>query len=72
MILRNYEKKITSNLDQLEKESIIIMLFNKLTEATFILFPNGIYKQIKWYQLNRWIALGKLFYSLIKVIMNRK
>lgn len=72
MILRDFQKKIDSNLDQLEKESIIIMLFNKLTEATFILFPNGMYKQIKWYQFNRWVALGRIMYSLIKLIMKRK
>lgn len=74
MILREYKTKVNnaSSLDQLEKDSIIVMLFNKLAEAALILFPSGIYKQIKWYQFNRWILLGKLMYELIRLIMRRK
>ena len=72
MILKDYNNKINSTIDVLEKESIIAMLFTKLTEATFILFPKGIYRQIKWYQFNRWVLLGKIMYDLIRLIMKKK
>jgi len=74
MILKEYKNKVSypALIDDLEKDSIIIMLFDKLSKAAIILFPNGIYKAIRWWQINRWVMLGKIMYDLIKVVMRRK
>jgi hypothetical protein len=74
MKLIDYQDKIRSldRIDDLERDSIIVCVFNILTKATLVLFPNGAYKKIKWYQFNRWVVLGKLMFDLVRMVMSRK
>ena len=71
MNLKEYHSKVyfPSRIDDAEKDSIVMALFVALQRAADILFPNGVYRSIKWWQVNRWIMLGKLMYDIIRKFM---
>jgi hypothetical protein len=71
MRLRKYNQIIEagpSALDSLERDSILLLVFNILGEAAAILFPGGIYSPLKFFHIVRWVKLGRLMWRLVIMV----
>jgi hypothetical protein len=61
------EKFAIDTMSTLEKETLLVLIINIVMEGVAIVFPNGKYSPLKWFNIGRWVGLGKLMLRIINL-----